>query len=219
MNFEELKERIHAEWAKSIDQLEENRIYNEVKDRYENLTPVQQKLMLSGVIGFVILIMFSIPYSYYSASDETMIEFHAKRQLIRDLLKTAKEAKEGPEIPMPPPMESLKSQVDSYLKSKELLPEQMTGNSVESPQGGIVNSNLIEGILKVSVSQLNLRQIVEFGLEFSNLSPSAKLKDLQINAHPKESGYFDVVYKILVLKVKPKDLPQEDEKPKKKGKK
>lgn len=215
MAFEELRERLKDEWQKSLEKAEESRVYTELKDRYENLTPVQQKIMLGVTIGTVLLVLFSIPYSSFSTSEDSLFEFTEKRQLIRDLLRTSKEAKESPEIPVPPAVEDLRAQAEGMLTTAQLLPEQIAGVTAEGPHGGIVNGQLVSGNVRVAANQLNLRQIVDLGHEFSSISPSAKLKDLQITAS-KEPGYFDVVYRILVLKVKPKEIiPVEDEKPKK----
>lgn len=215
MKIDELKERLSAEWNKSLEQLEDNRFYVEGKDRYENLTPIQQKLVSFGLLAAVILFLASIPLSYYTASEESMVTFSDTRQLIRDLLKTSKESKEIPEVPIPPPLDSLKTQVDGALESAKLLPEQISESSIENSSGGLINAALTEGVLKVSLKSLNLRQIVDFGHEFTRFSPSVKMKDLQITASMQEPGYFDVVYKLLVLKVKPK-VVEEPEKPKRK---
>lgn len=219
MAFEELRERLKDEWQKSLEKAEESRIYTEIKDRYENLTPVQQKLMLGISIGTLLLLFFSIPFSYYSASEDSLAEFTEKRQLIRELLRTSKEAKESPEIPVPPAVEELRTQAEGMLTSAQLLPDQMGGVTAEGPQGGIVNAQLAAGTVRIVANQLNLRQLVDLGHEFSTINPSAKLKDLQITAS-KEPGYFDVVYRVLVLKVKPKEVaPPDEEKPKKGRKK
>lgn len=214
MAFEDLKDRLKEEWQKSLDKAEESSVVTEIKDRYENLTPIQQKIMLGVTIGAALLVLFAIPYSSYSTSEDSLLEFTEKRQLIRELLRTSKEAKESPEIPVPPAVDELRAQAEGMLTTAQLLPEQIAGVTAEGAQGGIVNSQLVSGNVRVAANQLNLRQIIDLGHEFSSISPSAKLKDLQITAS-KEPGYFDVVFKILVLKVKPKELPVEEEKPKK----
>ena len=221
MNVDELKERIQTELQKTRDTIEETPIYIELRDKYENLTPQQQKGVVWGTIAVVLLLLFSIPLSYFQASGDAISTFKETRALIRDMLKTHKEAQEGPEIPIPPPIDSLKSQIESQLQSAQLLPEQMKGASVEPASGNFVNANLTEGIVKISLADLNLRQIVDLGYQVSSITPSAKLKDLQIQAAATH-GYFDVVMKLLVLKVKQKAVANEPEegkgKPKDKAK-
>lgn len=219
MNLEELREKLKAEWDKSLDQLEENRIFVETRDRYENLTPIQQKLAIAGVIGAIALFIASIPLSYYTASEESMMSFTDTRQSIRDLLKTAKDSKDIPRIPIPPDIDSLKSQVQSSLTSAQLLPEQIGTPEVDANPGRLIPQNTIEGVLKIPVQDLNLRQIVDFGHQFSAMSPSVKLKDLQITASLKNPGYFDVIYQLLVLKVTSPKSEEAEAAPKKGRKK
>ena len=218
MNLEDLKDRLKSDLQRTQERLGENSTYVALRDRYDSLTPVMQKVVMGGAFFVLVLILLLVPYGKYETSNETIAEFEAKRSLIRDLFKVQKEINETPEVPMPPATSAVKSRIESDLQSAQLLPEQMKGVSVLPP----VNNDLVkafqnEGVVEVSLGQLNLKQVVDLGYQFQNISPSVKMRDLVIQATQADPRYFDVVYRLLVLKVTPDDVPVQEDAPKKRG--
>jgi hypothetical protein len=160
-----------------------------------------QKLTLVGVALFIAYMLMSLPLSYFSTSQEHITEFENKRQTIRDLLKVSREASEVPNLPIPPEAASLKAQIDGQIQAAHLVPEQILGTEVSSEKVNLIPGNLLQGVVKVSLGQLNLRQIVDFGYQFQAINQSVKMTDLQIQANRKNPKYFDVVYKLAILAV------------------
>ena len=223
MNFDDVKERLKADLQRTKERLEESSLYNTLRDRYQSLSHLNQILVNVGVALVALLIILSIPYSHLDASRDSIVQFEAQRSLVHDLLHVQKEVNETPEIPAPPAIESVKSRIESELQTGQLLPEQIKNVAVlPSIQTPDIKSSQNDGLVEVNLGQLNLKQIVDFGFSFQSISPSVKLKDLVISASAQDNHYFDVVYRLLVLKVMPEDLPLPDEKPaagpKKKGK-
>lgn len=220
MAFEDLRERFSSEFKNQWEQFQESSLYILVKEKYENLTPPMQKLALAGVGLFISYLLLSLPLSYYWTSQDYITEFENKRQLIRDLLKVSREASEAPDLPVPPEVNALKSQVDNQIQNARLLPEQIKGTEVSSERVGLIPENLLQGVLKVSLAHLNLRQIVDLGYQFQSISPSVKMTDLQMQANQKNPKYFDVVYKLAILAV-PSQVEEQPEPekapPKKRG--
>lgn len=215
MAFEDLRERLQSELKTSWDRLQESSIYIQLREKYENLSPAMQKAALFGSVAFVFLILFSVPMGYYSASSDAITEFEDKRQLIRDLLKVSREAQETPNLPLPPDTNSLKSQIDSQLQSARLLPEQIVSTDV-LPQENLrtLPQNLSQGLVKVTLNQLNLRQILDVGHQIQSISPSIKMIGLQMEANAKDPRYFNVVYRLAVLAIpSPGDTAPEPEPP------
>ncbi|MEZ0391523.1 MAG: hypothetical protein ACAH59_04865 [Pseudobdellovibrionaceae bacterium] len=220
MAFEDLKERLVSEFKSQWEQFQDSSLYILAKERYENFTPIQQKLSLVGIALFFTYLLLSLPLSFYSSSSEHVAEFEGKRQLIRDILKVSKETSEGPNLPVPPDVASLKSQIDAELQNARLLPEQIKGTEETSEKVKLDTKNLFQGAVKVTLAQLNLRQIIDLGHKFQSINPSVKMTDLQMVANAKDGRYFDVVYKLAVLNV-PSPVEEADEPeppPKRRGK-
>lgn len=219
MNFDDIKEKLLTEFANLQEKIKESSAYNQLKDKYDNLTPNIQRAVFYGSIAFIILIFLYIPYSYYDSSTGYESTFKVRRQLIRDLLKVSKEVQEAPDLPMPPSADSLKTQIDSQLQAARILPEQISGVEQVFEKSTLIADNLISYITKVSLTQLNLRQILDIGAQLESLSPSVKMKDLFIEPNQKDSRYFNVTYKLVALKI-PEPIviaAEPEEKPKKGG--
>lgn len=219
MNFDDLKDRLKSDLQKTQERLEENSTFINLKDRFTSQNPIVQKLILVGVALVILFAIISIPMGQYSSSNDLLTEFETKRSLIRDLFKIQKEITDTPDIPLPPPTFAIKSSIESQLQGAQLLPEQMRGVQIlPAMQSEHIKAEQNDGVIEVSLGQLNLRQIVDLGFQMQTISPSVKVKDLIIQASSGEPNYFDVIYRLLVLKVKPEADPIENE-PKKKGKK
>ena len=222
MNFDDIKERLKGDLQRTKERLEESSLYNTLRDRYQSLNALNQIFVNIGVSLLILLIVLSIPYSHLDASRDSISQFEAQRSLLHDLLHVQKEVSETPEIPTPPSIEAVKSRVESQIQADQLLPDQIKNVSIlPSIQTDAVKISQNEGVVEVNLGQLNLKQIVDLGFDFQSISPSVKLKDLVISASAGDNHYFDVIYRLLVLKVMPEDLPAPDEKPappKKKGK-
>ena len=221
MNFDDLKEQFITTFKTRWEQFQDSSLYNQGKDRFENLSPVMQKVTVGGVIVLLIYIVLSIPLSYISNSSDRVAEFETNRQLIRDLLKVSREAQDVPNIPAAPPMEVIRSRVDQEIQNARLLPEQIKGTDVTAEASSLIPQNLQAGSMKISLAKLNLRQVLDLGYQFQNINPSVKLKDVGITANGEDSRYFDVIYKLAVLAVPDLSAPPEipEPAPSKRGRK
>lgn len=200
MNLDDIKDRLKSEWQSSMEKLNESPAVIQIKDRYENLNPMMQKLVSWGGAGLLVLLVASVPWSWYSTSQESVDQFLTRRNLIRDLMKASRDAQNTSPMPPAPPASVLKNQTNDIFKSAQLLPEQIiSSESSNEPMAGI-RADLIQGVYKIQLAKLNLRQIVDVGHQLQNISPSIKLKDMSVQASSM-TGYFDVNYKLLVLNV------------------
>ncbi len=218
MALEDLKEKLQAGLKDQWEQFQETPIYIQTKERYENLTPVMQKVSLAGVGLVLIYLIFSLPMGYFGKSSEHISEFEESRQTIRDLLKASREAQEIPDIAVPPSIDSLKSQIDEQIQTARLLPEQIHGTEILAEKPNLIPGNLSQGMVKVSLAKLNLRQVLDLGFLFQTISPSVKMTDLVMEANAQDSRYYDVLFKLAVLAVPSQiEAPPEPEPAKKKG--
>lgn len=201
MNLDDLKDKLKTEGRATWDRIQESPVYNNLRDRYENLTPVMQKLTFYGGIVAISAFVLSIPLGYFSQSQDYVTEFEGKRMTIRELLKVSRESADVPAIPQAPPIDSIRSTVDTIIRNAGLLPEQIKGTETIDNNSRIIPKNLTEGALQISLAKLNLRQIIDLGHQVQSINSSVKLKDMVITANREDSRYFDVVYKLISLAV------------------
>ena len=201
MSLDDIKDRLASDARLTWERLQESGAYNQLKDRYENMSPSMQKVTLYGAIAFVAFMVLSVPYSYFSTSSDYVQEYESKRQTIREMLKVTRESADVPQIPRAPDIQSLKSTIDGQIQRASLLPEQVLGTEVQQNTSALIPANLTEGLLQVRLAKLNIRQIIDLGHQFSSISPSVKMKDLVMTANRQDNRYFDVVYRLVTLAV------------------
>lgn len=216
--LEELQEQLKSLGQRIATSVQETEGYQKLQDRYQSLNPSSQKLVWVGGSILVAGIILFYPLSQISNSQSLMTTFEDRRALIRDLFKTYRESSAQASIPVPPAFETLKASVESIISGANLLPEQKVGNIESSAEGHLIPQNLVTHVLEVKLAKLNLKQIVDIGTSIAGISSSVKMKDLMISAHPADTRYFDVTYKLYSLNVPqpiPEPPPEIDIKPKK----
>ena len=201
MNFDDLKENLLNSLRSIWERISESSIYNQGKDRFENLSPRAQKAVLAIAGIVVVAIILSFPLMNYTESNTYVAEFEEKRATIRELLKVTREASDVPDLPQPPALDQLKNLADTQMKNANLLPEQIKSVEVGAAASKLIPQNLSSGSLTVSLSKLNLRQVIDLGYQLQALNSSVKMQDMIITATREDAHYFDVVYKLIALAV------------------
>ena len=199
--IDNLKENLVGAFNQVKEKVQESSAYNQAADRFENLTPPQQRLTIIGVVSFSLLVVLYFPYSSWSNSVDLVSEFESSRDLMRELLQATKEASDTPNVPRPPSIDQLRSQLDSQIRGANLLPEQIKGINTIEPNSKLIPKTLSLGGLQVQLNKLNLQQIVTLGSGFQNISPSVKVINLKIEANREDARYFDLMMSFISLKV------------------
>ncbi|RYZ63409.1 MAG: hypothetical protein EOP09_17705 [Proteobacteria bacterium] len=219
MNLDDIKDNLKSQLGQTWARIEESSLYNQLRDRFENLTPTRQKLVMVATGILLALFVISIPYSYYATSNDYVLEFEEKRNLIRELLKVTRESSEVPDIPAAPSGDMLRGTVENQLRGANLLPEQMKGIEVITADTGLIPRSLLETGLKINLAKLNLRQIIDIGYNIQNISPSVKMSDVNVFSNSEDPKYFDVEFKLVTLAVPQMNIPSAEPEEVGKGKK
>lgn len=201
----------------AAERFRESSLYAKGQDRYENLSPAGQKLVLLGAIAAMIFLLLFVPFSNFTSSHIELSQFEEKRGLIRELFKTYRESSSNQNMAVPPASAILRTSIESVLTRAELLPEQNQGVVAGASEGRLIPQNLISEVMFVNLSKLNLKQIVDIGAGIAAISSSVKMKDISIRANAQDTRYFDVTYKLYSLNV-PEPTPEPPPEPEVKGK-
>ena len=199
MNLDDLKDILKNESKATWDRLQETSLYNNLKDRFDSLSSLAQKTIVASVVVISILGLFSIPWSYYSTSAESVENFENQRQLIRDMLKVTRESGDTPDIPTVPPLDSLKTKINSLITATGLIENQLGSVEIVKEASNLIPDFFNKGLLKVTLNMLNLNQIIDLGYQLQTINNSLKLKDLIIEPSSEDARYYNVVYKLAAL--------------------
>ncbi len=219
--LENLVESLKSAGQRIGQQIQESSTYVQLQERYQSLEPRSQKITWVAGLVIVLFIIFFYPLSLLFTSQETMRVYEEKRALMRDLFRTYRDSSGSPQVAQPPPYETLKASIQSILTTASLLPEQTIGVIESSSEGKLIPQSLVNHVLEVKLAKLNIKQIVDIGSSIVGISESVKMKDLIISAHPQDTRYFDVTFKLYSLNVPAPvvEAPPEIERPTKPSKK
>lgn len=205
MAFEDLKEKIASQAKQTWDRIQDHPIYINMRDRFENLSPVMQKVVIAASALTISLIVLSFPYGSLTTSSEYADNFEQTRTLTRELLKAARESSNIPIITPPSTVDMLQSAVQAQLQHANLLPEQIASITPFDPTSDLIPKQLISYGLEVSLAKLNLTQVTELGYQLSiqgnDRGMTIKLTDMEVKPNGSDSKYMDVIYRLVGLKV------------------
>lgn len=205
--LEELQDQLKSTFLTAFEKIQESEAYNQLSDKYQSLSPSGQKVAQVLTAVLVAGILFYSPVSQLQISSELLAQFEDKRTLIRDMFKTYRESSGALQMAPAPQSAELITTIQSSLQSAKLTPEQIISVDVAQAEGRLIPTSLQQGVVEVKLAKLNLRQVVDIGLQLAGISSAVKVKDMVMQVHAEMSGYFDVSYKLYSLKV-PEPLPE-----------
>ncbi len=213
MALDDIKDRLREQVQTTIARIEESAAWAQLMERYQGLTPNAQKLSLAGVGAAAAFVLFMFPWIFFSGSQTSLTEFEDKKQLIRDLFRYSHAASTMPMAPLPVSAGDLHNAIQGVLsnQSPSLLPEQTVAitdfDNSKAKSAGLPQGLTQNGVM-VSLSRLNLDQLVKIGSQLQDLRPTVKMVGLKVQATPADPHYFDVTFKMVAFNLPPIDLPK-----------
>lgn|GEM_PF-4671244 len=217
---EELLNRLREGFDTLSGKIRESPSYQKLRERFESLSPNGQKAVLGSAAAFALLLLLLAPLNSFFNSLNNINQFESHRSRVHDLYKAASEGQSNSGLTQAPAAEVLRTQIESILKSNQILSEQILSISNDAPPSYLPKEGL-SSTTQIRLSKLNLRQIIDAGLAIQGISTALKIIDLDVRANTQDSRYFDVNYRLIALQVpSPPTIEFEPEPPaKKSGKK
>ncbi len=208
MAFEDLREQLKEGFGQVSSRIQESDAFQQIKERYESLSPSMQKIVKGVSLFAVVIISISIPYSIYSGSTASEDTFVYYRDMTRDLLKTETEVAQLGRVSSGYDDSRLSSRARSAVMASRIQPSQIKSISPFVPQ----SAQKVKGIpatvkragVKVSLSNLNLKQMIKVSSSLERIDSSVKVWDMSVKATPQNSLYYDVDYNLVSFYM-PKD--------------
>lgn len=211
MAMEDIKEQLLVAWNRVADRVQEMPLYTQLKERFDGLAPSMQKVVVIALGALLWFIVMMVPLSWYQESQDSVTAFDERRSVMRELMKVSREAQDVPPLMPAPPVESLRADIESRLRSANLVPEQIKNIEVGGGASSLIPADRSIGSVLVNVWKLNIRQVVDVGTQLSRLNPSVKLTSTEISANKDDNHYFDVVFKLTALAVPDLTAPPPEE--------
>lgn len=199
MNFDDIKdqlrEQVNALWSK----IQESSLYNNLREQYDSLPQIAQKLIMFFAGFIAVFIVLSIPYSYIDSAGVMIEEYDEHRTLLRDLLRIGRVAREPSPLPADMEPTELTQQVERKIAEMALIPEQIVGIQPlgDMPAGNLAPRVLRQSGVSLTVKKLNLNQIIDLGYRLQNISPAVKISGVDISANREDNHYYDMMMKVV----------------------
>ena len=200
MAFEDLRDQLSDRAQALWGRLQENSTFVQLTEQYQALPPNGQKAVIAGIGAFFALILFMIPWSYYSSSQDKITEFEDNKAIIEDLFAVKRDA--GVLRSAPPRMDQnqIMSQAQARVAESGIPPERIRVEPFDNKNTGkassVIPKNVDQMGASVTVSKLNLTQLVDLGDKLQTITNGIKMIALEARAAADDPRYFDVTYKI-----------------------
>ncbi len=212
MAFEEIKDRTIEGLQSAKTKLDEVELYQKIRERYESLSPIAQKVTTGAFALFLAYIVLLIPRSYFDAGTENLALFEENRDLVLDLYKVKRKSLSSPQASPPLDPSSLESYARTAVTGARVQPEQIKAISVvdssSSRPSTVIPKSLRQNLVEIRLANLNLTQVVDIGHALSNIQ-STKIMSFDLRPGSAEGNYFDVLFKIVSFDIPVAPAPKE----------
>lgn len=213
MALEDVKERLKEQALATLQRVRESSAWIQFMEKYQDLGPGAQKAVLAGGSFVLALILFLLPWTFFSSSQNTMGDFEAKKQLMRELFHVSRAASALPMTPQAMTPGDLRSAVQNVLSTERplLLPEQTLSvtdfDNVTAGSSALPKGLTQKGVI-VNLSRLNLDQVVKIGTRLQALRSTAKMVATKIQSTAADPHYFDATFKIVAFNLPAEPAPK-----------
>lgn len=201
MTIAEIKDQIADSFKTRWAELQETSLYIQLKEKYDDLSPAMQKLVLVFAASIVALFLVMPPWSWIDSSTTFVENFESKKALIRNLLQLKRDIAQAPQVPNGAPSSALKAQVTSAIQTLGLNSDQI--KSIEEVSlsndgsSNLIPNSIIQSGVQLTVWKINLDQFVDLSYKIQKLNPSTKLLSIDMKANSEDNHYYDVIYQLI----------------------
>lgn len=197
--LDDLRDNLRDQAKAIASRIRETDAWLQLTERYQSLSPNGQRASIAGAAFVGFLIVMAVPWSFYSGSQTSIADFENKRNTVRELFRVNREASSLP--PAPPLVASAELQniARNSLTAARLQADQIKSVTESDAKVAAVPATIEQSGIQVSLSKLNLKQIVDIGHELQNLQATARMTGLEIRASAADPKYYDVVYRVVAF--------------------
>ena len=203
----DLKEKITEFFSNLFSKVQENPTYIQLHERYRNLNPATQKLVLGAAIFLVLFTLYTVPESWVVSSHSYEDSSQTNRRLIRDLFRTARNPVIQADQFRGLGFDEMKSMVETQLTATQIIDSQkgaFTPVTEPLPRNQVPSAIQQTG-MAFEVKKMNLTQVVQLSQKLSALHANTKLAGVNIQADKEDPHYFNVTFTLSSLSLPMKE--------------
>ena len=162
--------------------------FNILKERYQSLSLLNQKLIKVFLMTLFFVIVLYFPLYYISSSSVSWLELKKKYKLSIELLKVREKSSFSN---MKSTKKLLKNRINDTVQKYSTEDIQIKESSKQDSQFDFVE----QVTFKVDVSYLNIRQAIRLGTELEAIS-QIRLKELSFKENTQYKNRYDIYYNL-----------------------
>ena len=223
MALEDLKDKVRDTVQTLASQIQESDAFIQLKEKFQDRSPRAQKMILWGGGAGAALVLLLIPWVFFFSSSMTVMgEFEDKKQLMRELFRVSRVASTLPPLPPAVTQGDLRNIITGELQMVNPPVKDQVGPMTDFDNTGRVtgtpfSKEIEQRGVAVTLTKLNLQQVVDIGRRLQAVRPTTKMLGIEIKATDKDPHYFDVTYRIAALSLPPEPAAGGPAKPGAKG--
>lgn len=210
MNLNDLKEQLAERWKEISAKVAESDSAILVMERYRNLSPSMQKIVVGALIVLGGYLVYSIPAAFVDSARVAEENFEYNRGLIRGLFRAARNPPISADRFTGPDADRMRSQVESFMAANRVLETQK--GPFAPANRPLIGKNIPAAIKQTGMTfelkKLNLHQVVNLSQQIAAMHPNAKLAGVEIQADSEDPHYFNVKYTVSSLSLPVKTAPE-----------
>ena len=190
-----LKKELVELYQKIENQILESDFFNVLKERYQSLTLLNQKLIKLFFIALFFVGVLYLPFYYLSYSTIAWFNLKEKHKLSVELLKAREKS-------------SLSTMRDTEINLKNKIQEvtqkyssESSTVTKESKKTLKSNSSIELIVFKVKVPYLNMKQAIKLGTELEAFS-QVRLDELSFEENEDYKNHYDMIYQLSAFIIK-----------------
>jgi type II secretory pathway component PulM len=214
MNFQDMKEESLEQLSVYKEKIQESAVYIQIKERYDQLNPKQQKYVNIGSILLIAYIVLSIPLGSLSEANSKIEKYKEEKKLLANFKKAQEAASTAPRPQKPQDGNRLSRNLRSLFEKEGLNKDQIgnadaftennTGQFPEIPKEASITG------VKASLKQLNIKQLVDILKKVETQSTPSKMTHLNITPTADKAGFFDVAFELRGFDLPIEEVKQEE---------
>ena len=186
--FKELKKLFFEKWKNFESQLLESNTFNLLKEKYQSLDILQQKLIKYLSVFLMLAVLAYLPLSYFFSSVSSWRNFKEKQTVSLSLLKMRKKISYSV---LRYSQNQLKNKIERTVKKYSTSDFKLKHKRKLLKKEGSIHQIDFD----MQINHLNIKQAVKLGTELHNLS-QARLSSITMEESETYPKHYDVTYKV-----------------------
>ena len=206
--MENLIDQLKEKLKEVGEQIKDSGWYNELVEKYENLSPQTQKMAILGISFLGVLFILILPGGFLISSLKKGDKFSQDRLLIKELLEVGSSSQNNllKSMTIAQVMSTARNQLAQNLAVHQIGSVGLL--KLDEFAQKFKKSNLKHEGVSVELKKINLNQVINTAHLLESISPTIKLLSVNMTADEEDPHFYNVVYKLVSILI-----PEEPEIP------